>query len=71
MFYHLLDEIWLQFLFWIKLVILVHLKINKFSLFQDLNLIGTDSLSLYDNLYLLDTIFSFNETLRASSRDTK
>ena len=44
---------------------------NKFSLFQDSNLIGTGSLSLNDNLYLLNTIASFNETLHISSRGTK
>ena len=44
---------------------------NKFSLFLNSNLIGTGSLSLHDNLYLLDTIASFNETLHTSSRGTK
>lgn len=43
---------------------------NKFSFFQDSNLSGTGSLSLHDNLYLLDTIASFNETLHTSSRGT-
>ena len=33
---------------------------NKFSLFLNSNLISTGSLSLHDNLYLLDTIASFN-----------
>ena len=32
---------------------------SKFSLFQDSKLVGTGSLSGYDNLYLLDTIASF------------
>ena len=44
---------------------------NNFSLLQYSNLIGTGSLSLHDNLYLLDIIASFNETLHASSRGTK
>ena len=44
---------------------------NKFNLFQDSNLIVTSSLSLHDNLYLLNTIASFNETLHTSSRGTK
>ena len=40
---------------------------NKFSLFQYSNLIGTGSLSLHDNLYLLNTIASINETLHINS----
>ena len=44
---------------------------NKFSLFQNSNLVGTGSLSLSDNLYLLDTIVSYNETLHTSSCGTK
>ena len=36
---------------------------NKFSLFQNSNLVGTDSLSYVDNLYMLDTIASYHETL--------
>ena len=39
---------------------------NKFSCFQDSNLIGTGSLYFHDNLYLIDTIASFNETLHVS-----
>ena len=30
--------------------------IGKFSLFQNSNLVGTGSLSGYDNLYLLDSV---------------
>ena len=44
---------------------------NKFSLFQDSKLVGTGSLSVYDNLYLLDTIASFNESLHLSTRGIK
>ena len=44
---------------------------NKFSVFQYLNLIDTDSLSLHNDLYFLDTIASFNKTLHTSSRGTK
>ena len=36
---------------------------NKFSLFSDSKMVGTGSLSLYNNLYLLDTIALFNESL--------
>ncbi|KAK7276201.1 hypothetical protein RIF29_17337 [Crotalaria pallida] len=35
------------------------------------NIVGTGSLSFYDNLYLLDTISSSNESLHISSRGTK
>ena len=44
---------------------------NKISFFQYSNLIGTCSLSLHDNLYLLDTIALFNESLHTSSCGTK
>ena len=44
---------------------------SKFSLFQDSNLIVTDSLSFHDNLYMLDIIALFNETFHISSRVTK
>ena len=44
---------------------------SKFSLFQDSKLVGTGSLSVYDNLYLLDTIASFNESLHLSRRGAK
>ena len=40
---------------------------NKFSLFQNSNLVGTGSLSYVDNLYMLDTIASYHETLRLST----
>ena len=44
---------------------------SKFSLSLYSNVIGTGSLSVHDNLYLLDTIVSFNETLYTSIRGTK
>ena len=40
---------------------------GKFSLFHDLKLVGFGSLSGYDNLYLIDTIASFNESLQSST----
>ena len=42
---------------------------NKVSLFHDSKLIGTGS--LIDNLYMLDTVASYNEILHTSSRFTK
>ena len=42
----------------------------KFSLSLNSNVIGTGSLSVHDNLYLLDTVASFNETLYTSIRGT-
>jgi hypothetical protein len=44
---------------------------SQFSLSHDSNLIGSGSLSVYDNLYLLDTVASFNETMHITSRGTK
>ena len=44
---------------------------NKFSLFHDSKRVDTGSLSEYDNLYLLDTIASFNEPLQLSTRGIK
>ena len=44
---------------------------NQFSLSLNSNIIGTGSLSIYDNLYLLKTIASYNETLHVDSRGTK
>ena len=44
---------------------------NKFSLFQNSNLVGTGSLSYVDNLYMLDTIASYHETLQLSTRGVK
>ena len=40
---------------------------SKRSLFQDSKLVSSGSLSGYDNLYLLDTIASFNESLHIST----
>ncbi|KAI9185891.1 hypothetical protein LWI28_011651 [Acer negundo] len=42
---------------------------NQFSLSINSNVVGTGSLCVYDNLYLLDTIVSYNETLYVESRD--
>jgi len=44
---------------------------NQCSLLLNLNIVNTGSLSIYDNLYLLDTIASFNETLHVDSRGKK
>ena len=44
---------------------------NKFSLFQNSNLVGTGSLSYVDNLYMLDTIASYHETLQLSTQGVK
>ena len=44
---------------------------SKFFLFQDSKLVGTGSLSGYNNLYLLDTIASFKESLHISTRGIK
>ena len=41
---------------------------SKLSLFENSKLVGTGSLSSYDNLYLLDTIALFNESLHLSTR---
>ena len=43
---------------------------SKFGLSLNSNVIGTGSLSVHDNLYLLETIASFNETLYTSIRGT-
>ena len=40
---------------------------SKFSIFQDLKLVSSRSLLVYDNLYLLDIIASFNESLHIST----
>ncbi|XP_022862761.1 uncharacterized protein LOC111382947 [Olea europaea var. sylvestris] len=44
---------------------------NQFSLSLNSTIIGTGSLSAYDNLYLFDIIASYNETLHVDSRGTK
>ena len=44
---------------------------NKFSLFQNSNLVGTGSLSYVDNLYMLDTVVSYHETLQLSTQGVK
>ncbi|XP_060974782.1 uncharacterized protein LOC133039825 [Cannabis sativa] len=45
--------------------------IGHFSLSINSNTVGTGSLMVYDNLYLLDTVASYNETLNVESRGTK
>ena len=44
---------------------------NKFRLFQNSNLVGIGSLSYVDNLYMLDIVASYHETLQLSTRDVK
>ena len=44
---------------------------SKFGLSLNSNVIGTGSLYVHGNLYLLETISSFNETLYTSIRGTK
>ena len=44
---------------------------SKFSISLNLNVMGTSSLSVHDNLYLLDIVASFNESLYTSTRGTK
>ena len=43
---------------------------NKFSLFQNSNLVGTGSLYV-DNLYMLDTVASYHKTLQLSTQGVK
>jgi len=44
---------------------------SKFSLSFNSNIVGTGSLLAYDNLYLLDTVTTYNETLNIESHGTK
>ncbi|KAL5571599.1 hypothetical protein UlMin_021196 [Ulmus minor] len=44
---------------------------NKFKLSINSNAVGTGLLNVYDNLYLLETVLSYNETLHVESRGTK
>ena len=44
---------------------------NQFSLSINSNVVGTGFLCVYDNLYLLDTIIAYNESLHMESRGTK
>ena len=44
---------------------------RKFSLFRDSKLVGSGSISSYDNLYSIDTIVEYNETLQLSTRGVK
>ena len=45
-----------------NLVIVCSFENNQFILSLHSNIVGSDSLSIYDNLYLLDMIASYNET---------
>lgn len=44
---------------------------NQFSLSINSNVVGTGFLCVYDNLYLLDTIVTYNESLHVEARGTK
>src|SRR4051812_21131507 len=44
---------------------------NQFRLSINSNIVRTGTLMVYDNLYLLDTIVSYNETLNVESHGTK
>ncbi|KAL5548640.1 hypothetical protein UlMin_003871 [Ulmus minor] len=44
---------------------------NKFTLSINSNVVGTGLLNVYDNLYLLETVPSYNETLHVESRGIK
>ena len=44
---------------------------NKFSFFHNSNLAGIGSLSYVDNLYMLDAVASYHETLQLSTRGVK
>ena len=44
---------------------------NKFSLFQNANLVGTGSLSYVNNFYMLDIVASYHETLQLSTQGVK
>ena len=44
---------------------------SRFSLYLNSNIVGTSSLSRFDNLYLLDIIASYYKTLHVSSCGTK
>jgi len=44
---------------------------SEFSLSFNSNIVGTGSLLTYDNLYLLDTVTTYNETFNTESHGTK
>ena len=44
---------------------------SNFSLSLNSNIVGTGLLNVYDNLYLLETISSYNKTLHVESRGIK
>ncbi|KAL1569026.1 hypothetical protein AAHA92_00559 [Salvia divinorum] len=44
---------------------------NKFTLSNNSGIVGTGSLSAYDNLYMLDSVTSYSEALHVESKGTK
>ena len=44
---------------------------RQFNLFHDSKLVGSNSLSGYDNIYLIDMVVSFNKSLQFSTRELK
>ena len=44
---------------------------GKFGLYQNSNLVASGFLSVLDNLYALDTIASYNETLNNETRNVR
>lgn len=44
---------------------------GKFGLFHDSKLVGSGFLSGFDNIYSIDTVASYNETLQTSTRGVK
>ena len=71
MLYRPFDRIGFLFLYWTNLVTLVLLEIINLVFFQNSNLVVTSSLSYVDNLYMLDTIASYHETLQLSTQGVK
>ena len=71
MLYRHLDRVWFMFFVLGKFDYHCSFGNNQFSLSLNSNIIDTGSFSIYDSLYLLDTIASYNETLHVDSRGTK
>lgn len=69
--YRLLGGIWFLFLHWTNYLIIVLSEMVYLVFFQNSNKIGTGSLIWHDNLYLVDTIASYNEVLHTVSRGIK
>ena len=69
--YRPLDEIWFFISVLDKFGYSCSFGNNKFSLSQNLNLVGTGSLSYVDNIYMLDTVVSYHETLQLSTQGVK